>query len=83
MKIDLSNGLPESVLAKIRKHSEGAENLSSRFLPCHYCKHNAIMVYADSKGHVGAKCRKCGKSAIYNVALRRNRFISFRQNYWN
>jgi ribosomal protein S27E len=69
MILDLSSGLTESVLAKIRKHAAGTENLSTRKLGCHYCEHNTIVVFADSQGHIQAKCKKCGREAIYNVRL--------------
>ena len=71
MNLQLVNDLPESVLAKIRKHSEGIESLNSRKMPCHYCDHKTIIVYEDSQGHIGAKCKKCGMEGIYNVLLRR------------
>jgi ribosomal protein S27E len=71
MKLNLANSLPESVLMKIRKHAAGSEALSFRKMPCHYCEHKTIIVYEDSRGHIGAKCKKCGKEGIYNVLLRR------------
>ena len=72
MKLDLSRGLSEEMLAKIRRHSAGTERLSSRTIGCHYCKHKTIIVFEDSRGHIQAKCKRCGKEAIYNLLLRRN-----------
>ena len=71
MNKDIYALLSEEVLAKIRRHAEGTENLKPREVGCHYCGFKTIIVYENSKGYISAKCKKCGKSAIYNVALRR------------
>jgi len=75
MKLDLTDGLSEEILAKIRRHSAGAEDKKSRAIGCHYCGFKTIMVYEDSSGYVSAKCKKCRRDAIYNVALRRSNAI--------
>ena len=79
MKFDFAGGLPENVLAKVRQHSEGTENLKSRILQCHYCEHKGIVVFEDSRGHVQAKCKRCNRESIYNVVLRRNGTVVFRR----
>ena len=65
--------VPAEVLAKIRKHAQGAEGLNTRVQSCHYCGHKTIIIYEDARGHVQAKCKHCGKESLYNVLLRRNR----------
>jgi len=80
MKFDFKNGLPEEVLAKIRRHSAGAEDKNSRDIGCHYCGFKTVVVYEDSTGHVNAKCKKCRRDAIYNVALRRR--SAAMSTYW-
>jgi transcription elongation factor Elf1 len=65
--------VPEEVLAKVRKHSDGAENLKTRTLNCHYCDHKSIIIFEDARGHVKAKCKRCGEESLYNVLLRRGR----------
>ena len=79
MKLDLSDGLPDSVLENVRRHSAGTEKQNTRTLVCHYCNHKAIIVFEDSQGHVQAKCKKCNKESIYNVVLRRNGTVVFRR----
>jgi DNA-directed RNA polymerase subunit RPC12/RpoP len=79
MRFDFSDGLSESVLAKVRKHSAGTEAQRTRVLLCHYCNHKAIVVFEDSWGHVKAKCKKCNKESIYNVVLRKNGTVMFRR----
>ena len=78
MKIDLTNGLSDELLAKVRRHKDGSENLKSRAMPCHYCNRKAIIVFDDSQGHVQAKCKYCGRESIYNVVLRRNGTLPFK-----
>ena len=78
MKVDLTEGLSEELLSKIRRHKDGSENLKSRALRCHYCNKKAIIVFEDSHGHVQAKCKNCGRESIYNVVLRRNGNLLFR-----
>ena len=72
MNLDFMDELPEEILAKLRKHSAGSESKKSRSVGCFYCGHMIIVVYEDSKGHIQAKCKKCRREAIYNVALRRS-----------
>jgi len=79
MKLDLSAGLPQEVLAKVRRHADGTNGLKTRVLVCHYCEHKAIIVFEDSRGHVKAKCKKCNRESIYNVVLRRNGKVVFRR----
>jgi ribosomal protein S27E len=76
---DFSNGLSEEMLAKIRRHSAGTEDKSTRALNCHYCEHKTIIVYEDSQGHVQAKCKKCGCEAVYNLVLRRSGVVMYRR----
>ena len=78
----INSFLPESVIAKIQKHAAGTENLSSRKVPCHYCDHKTIIVYEDSRGHIGAKCKKCGKEGVYNVLLRRRGAMRSQHFIW-
>ena len=45
-----------------------------RTIKCPYCLHNAITVYEDTRGHVEAKCKKCGRITVFNVlSMRRLR----------
>ena len=79
MRLDLSNGLSEEILARIRKHSDGCEGQKSRVIECHYCRHKAIIVFEDSRGHIKAKCKRCGAESIYNVMFRRNGAVMYRR----
>lgn len=79
LNLDPTNGLSEETLARIRKHADGTGELRTRVLQCHYCRHKAIIVYEDARGHVETKCKKCGQKSVYNVVLRRSGSISFRR----
>lgn len=63
--------LSQETLDKIRRHEAGIEGLRSKTVACHFCEHKTIQIYEDSKGHVRAKCKKCGQESTYNLALRR------------
>jgi hypothetical protein len=79
MRLNLADGLPETVLEKIRRHKAGTEDLKTRALKCHYCEHKAIIVYEDSRGHVQAKCKCCNRESVYNVVLRRSGRVMYRR----
>ena len=79
MKLDLSNGLSEEMLAKIRRHSDGSEGQKSRVLKCHHCDHKAVKIFEDARGHIETKCKKCGAISVYNVVLRRNGRVMYRR----
>lgn len=55
------------MLAKIRRARTAIATQKERSLKCPYCKHNAITVYEDTRGHVEAKCKKCGQVTVFDV----------------
>lgn len=32
-----------------------------------YCGHNSIAVFEDTRGHVQAKCKACGRETVFDV----------------
>ena len=36
-------------------------------MKCPYCGHNSIAVFEDTKGHVQAKCKACGRETVFDV----------------
>ena len=70
--------LSDEILQRIRKHEAGTSGLGKRPLKCLYCGHKEVEVFEDARGHVQAKCKKCGREAVYNVVLCRNGTIRFR-----
>ena len=63
---------PEELQRKIAKAREAIANQKPRFLKCPYCKHNSIIVYGDTRGHVQSKCSKCGRTTVFDdLSIRR------------
>lgn len=46
-----------------------------RSLKCPYCKHNAIVVFEDTRGHVQAKCKVCGRETVFDVVSMRRLYL--------
>ena len=62
------------LMAKIRRARIAISEQKPRYLKCPYCRHNAIAVYEDTRGHVECKCKKCGKVTVFDVlSMRRLR----------
>jgi DNA-directed RNA polymerase subunit RPC12/RpoP len=67
----------EELKQKIIRARIAISTQKQRFLLCPYCKHKAIAVFEDTRGHVEAKCSKCGRTTPFDVVnmrrLRLNR----------
>ena len=72
----------EEMKQKIIRARIAISTQKSRFLKCPYCQHKAISVFDDTRGHVEAKCSKCGHITAFDVLnmrrLRLNRRYSIR-----
>lgn len=69
--------LTEEMLAKIRKSESDVASQKQRSLVCPYCKHRSIVVFEDTRGHVQAKCKVCGKETVFDVLNMRRARPSF------
>ncbi len=59
---------------KIVRARMAIANQEPRYIKCPYCKHNSIVVYEDTRGHVESKCKKCGRITVFDVlSMRRFR----------
>ena len=47
------------------RHAISAQKM--RMVQCPYCKHNSIGVFEDTRGHVQAKCKVCGRETVFDV----------------
>ena len=67
----------EELKQKIIRARIAISTQKQRLLLCPYCKHKAIAVFEDTRGHVEAKCSKCGRTTPFDVVnmrrLRLNR----------
>lgn len=64
--IRVSEPSPE-MIEKIICARNAIASQKERMLKCPYCRHNALTVYEDTRGHVEVKCKKCGKITVFNV----------------
>lgn len=59
---------------KIKRARLAISNQKMRMVKCPYCGHNSIAVFEDTRGHVQAKCKQCGRETVFNVlSMRRLR----------
>lgn len=60
--------------SKIRQARLAIASQKMRMVKCPYCNHNSIAVFEDTRGHVQAKCKRCGRETVFNVlSMRRLR----------
>ena len=63
------------MLTKIRIAREAIASQNRRIVKCPYCRHAAIIVFEDTRGHVQSKCKSCGKEIVFDVLnMRRLRY---------
>ena len=59
---------------KIQMARQAISSQKMRMVKCPYCHHNSIAVFEDTRGHVQAKCKQCGRETVFNVlSMRRLR----------
>lgn len=57
----------EEMMEKIRKARHAIANQKTRMVKCPFCGHNSIAVFEDTRGHVQAKCKLCGRETVFDV----------------
>ena len=55
------------MLVKIRMARNSIASQKPRMVKCPYCKHNSIIVFEDTRGHVQAKCKAYGRETVFDV----------------
>lgn len=55
------------MLVKIRMARNAIASQKPRMVKCPYCKHNSIIVFEGTRGHVQAKCKACGRETVFDV----------------
>jgi len=64
------------MVVKIRRARSAIAEQKPRTIKCPYCRHNSIIVFDDTRGHVQAKCKICGKETVFDVlSMRRMRLL--------
>jgi len=65
---------------KIQRARRAISSQKKRMVQCPYCGHNAIAVFEDTRGHVQAKCKLCGRETVFDVlSMRRLRLCLSRR----
>lgn len=65
----------EEMMEKIRKARHAIANQKTRMVKCPFCGHNSIAVFEDTRGHVQAKCKLCGRETVFDVLSMRRLFL--------
>lgn len=64
---------------KIQRARRAISSQKMRMVQCPYCKHNAIAVFEDTRGHVQTKCKRCGRETVFDVLNMRRLKLRFHQ----
>ena len=64
---------------KIQRARRAISSQKMRMVQCLYCKHNAIAVFEDTRGHVQTKCKRCGRETVFDVLNMRRLKLRFHQ----
>ena len=65
----------EEMMEKIRKARHAIANQKTRMVKCPFCGYNSIAVFEDTRGHVQAKCKLCGRETVFDVLSMRRLFL--------
>ena len=72
---------------KIIRAKDAVASQKPRTVRCPYCRHNSIIVFEDTRGHVQTKCKACGRETVFNVLemrrLRRLQLYYSSLNGWD
>ena len=72
---------------KIIRAKDAIASQKPRIVRCPYCRHNSIIVFEDTRGHVQTKCKACGRETVFNVLemrrLRRLQLYYSSLNGWD
>ena len=74
---------PLDVQKKLRLSASEIGDLKPRDVKCPYCGFVVSKVYADIKGHMLMKCRKCKNEAIINLAYfrKQKQYLNRKRKY--
>ena len=52
---------------KMQRARRAIASQKMRMVKCPYCRHNSIAVFEDTRGHVQAKCKLCGRETVFDI----------------
>lgn len=80
MKRDIRVSEPSTeMMIKIQRARRAIATQQRRLIECPYCHHKSIAVFEDTRGHVQAKCKKCGRETVFDV-LSMRRLYRYRRS---
>ena len=65
---------------KIRRACNAIATQKKRMVKCPNCQHNSIAVFEDTRGHVQAKCKNCGRETVFDVLSMRRLKLRLRHH---
>lgn len=66
--------LSDEMMSLVLSAVNAVRSQKQRVVRCPYCKHSAIIVFEDTRGHVQTKCNRCKRNVVLNVlSMRRSR----------
>lgn len=80
--IRVSEPSPEMQI-KIQRARRAITSQKMRMVKCPYCGHNSIAVFEDTKGHVQAKCKACGRETVFDVLSMRRLKLRLKGRRYN
>ena len=64
----------DELMSKVRLALDAVASQKQRVIRCPYCKHSAIIVFEDSRGHIQTKCNRCKRDVVIDVVnMRRSK----------
>lgn len=64
---------------KIVRARRAISSQQKRLIKCPYCRHNSIAVFEDTRGHVQAKCKLCGRETVFDVLSMRRLILNLQK----
>jgi len=64
---------------KIKRARHAISSQKKRLIKCPYCRHNSIVVFEDTRGHVQAKCKLCGRETVFDVLSMRRLLLNLHE----
>lgn len=63
--------LSDEMMYKVLSAIEAVASQRQRVIRCPYCRHSAIIVFEDARGHIQTKCNRCKRDVVIDVVSMR------------
>lgn len=66
--------LSDEMMSMVLSAARAVKSQKQRVIRCPYCKHSALIVFEDARGHVQTKCTRCKRDVVIDViSMRKSR----------